>query len=469
LVDTMANKQLRSPFGLFMAKMKRLDAKYRSMSMSTAVGKVNEVYKTMSPQMLQQFQALSVRVKSEAMNDHQINHLLDQIDIYDNNNTTTGAVSGDDNWDNESTGGSSAIINNSGAGSHRSVDTGFDFSHKSSTTGANDDESDDEDFEEDFNVVRKHLESGVDWKHVSIITISFNVMVRDQDDVYYPNEVGITEFTLEDGVRDSYHQLIRTTVPEGYYSSAVDFSERSHKIPVNPGAGHQDFCDDYKTLFEEICQFMDRTALKSPDGRRRLVFCKTDDMRTGAKDWPQVVGCLKWLEKRWQRALGTRESRRRRYMVFDITDLLFLMAGQCCTTPRPRSLCIDDLSSCKYDYEPVLNCHFHKELDVSTCALSVARRIAYLCIGSLFSLRLKPEWEVKVRPEHQPEPRPPSEPPKLMSGFGYGEARQSVPNRYYSSNGGFERPAPTAPPKVPDVPVCPIRTGIGRSRLMRKQ
>ncbi|CAG2182201.1 unnamed protein product, partial [Oppiella nova] len=43
LVDTMANKQLRSPFGLFMAKMKRLDAKYRSMSMSTAVGKVNEV------------------------------------------------------------------------------------------------------------------------------------------------------------------------------------------------------------------------------------------------------------------------------------------------------------------------------------------------------------------------------------------------------------------------------------------
>lgn len=47
-----------------------------------------------------------------------------------------------------------------------------------------------------------------DLHHKLIYLIHVNIFCKTDADVYYPAEIGIVKFTLEDGVKDIFHRFI---------------------------------------------------------------------------------------------------------------------------------------------------------------------------------------------------------------------------------------------------------------------
>ncbi|XP_054160361.1 protein maelstrom homolog isoform X2 [Oppia nitens] len=236
----------------------------------------------------------------------------------------------------------------------------------------------------------------------TIVIVTFNVVVKDINDKYYPNEIGMTRMSITDGVQHGYSKLIQNTHPQGFYGTADKFSKDTHKIPINT-IDVPEFCGDYHQLFNEIYLFMDASSFKDRKGRK-IVFCKTIDSRSNVEDMPQVIGSLEWMDNKVN--AGQKPGARslcRDFVVIDIVELLFLMTKTCCRQNRAKALLIDDLNSCRYDYKANMRCEFHDETENNYCALFATKRTAYLLIDAILSIGFKTEYEVKPKDTHIPK------------------------------------------------------------------
>lgn len=69
---------------------------------------------------------------------------------------------------------------------------------------------------------------------------------------YYPAEIAVAEFSLENGVTRIYHTIVDEKIQLGFASCASTHSKNTHEIPIQPGFGKT----DYQEIFNDICKFI---------------------------------------------------------------------------------------------------------------------------------------------------------------------------------------------------------------------
>jgi hypothetical protein len=189
-------KPNRSPFGLFMMKMKIEDKSLANKPMDQMVSYCNKIYVKLDPEVKKKFSKLSQFVRNNNCNDIDIITYLKQIQ---NNNN--------DNYFELNTGFTKLrerpqeLIQSSDEETHNDLIVSY---------------------ERVFNAIKSHE----DFKNLSFIVISFNVSLQTFDGVYYPNEIGLTKFSLKDGIQQTYHKLIYNRIPQGFQWTAQEFADR---------------------------------------------------------------------------------------------------------------------------------------------------------------------------------------------------------------------------------------------------
>jgi len=437
-------KQNRSPFGLFMMKMKITNKDLNRKPMDQIVSYCNEIYKTLNPEVLKRFDALSQLVRNNGLQGMDLINRLNKINIYSTSNDDDDSGQ---NWD--------------------KCEVNFSYTKLQNKTKEEivlSDEDSDEDFESDYEKVKKAIKNDKNFETSSVIVISFNVSVRTIDGKFYPNEVGLTKFSLFDGIQDIYHKLIYNEIPDGYYSSAKEHSESTHKIPLNP-RDNRLYEQNYEMIFNEIYEFMAESDLIDSKGKK-LVFCKTVDSE-GSEDKPHVIGCLKWLANEAAKLSNNslRDKKVSDFDVIDLSELLFVLIQKYSSGPRPKNLIIDDLSKCVYDYYTNISCNFHEEIENKFCALGVSKRLSYLLFDSFF-LHKKPEIEIKPNENHRPKEQKTGS--IEISNFKFRDVKTYVQreDRYHSchdSDADRQTLASTST-TVPGIRK-PYTSGIGRGRI----
>lgn len=80
---------------------------------------------------------------------------------------------------------------------------------------------------------------------------------------YIPAEFSVIEFSLSDGIKRCYHEIIKIVVETGYTRETLEHSETTHKIT----AYNQGETSDYKDLYNKFFDFIscgDRSMKKLP-------------------------------------------------------------------------------------------------------------------------------------------------------------------------------------------------------------
>ncbi|KAG0420528.1 hypothetical protein HPB47_003445 [Ixodes persulcatus] len=124
-----------------------------------------------------------------------------------------------------------------------------------------------------------------DIKRSNFYLISFNILC-EANGVYFPLELGLVEYSIEQGCTNTFHQFIDSgPIPLGFASLAKDHSDDTHGIPIT---GFKEGSRDYQGIVKEMLSFL---RLSPDDQSLPPFFCAPDHMA-------QAEGCLRWLEER---------------------------------------------------------------------------------------------------------------------------------------------------------------------------
>ncbi|CAN7938172.1 unnamed protein product [Ixodes hexagonus] len=199
-----------------------------------------------------------------------------------------------------------------------------------------------------------------DVKTSKFYIISFNILC-EANGVYFPLELGLVEYSIEQGCTSSFHKFIDSgPIPLGFASLAKDHSEDTHMIPIT---GFKEGDRDYQRVVKEMLSFL----RLSPDDSLPPFFCTPAHMA-------QAEGCLRWLEERSCIPID--------FPVWNIQTLLLKLrsvAGE----PISNAEAQDILDCAVFDYETKSLCAFHAENDNKNCAIGESKRLAYKLSNAL--------------------------------------------------------------------------------------
>ncbi|XP_071041861.1 protein maelstrom homolog [Parasteatoda tepidariorum] len=203
--------------------------------------------------------------------------------------------------------------------------------------------------------------------------IAFNLMCKTETH-YYPNEVGLVEYSIKNGIHREYHKIIYPgRIPTGYAGEAKRLSE-VHEIDI-----YGESCSErnLKKVYDEIKEFT------NPDNSDEYppLFC-IDEMIEGN------YGCLDFLadvsrEKNW-------------FDIWDATNLLVSLRGGAdaeIQAPIARDL----LTKTSFNYHPSARCEFHEDKDNHNCALAYCKRLCYLLSDAVCL-----QYDVEITESHMP-------------------------------------------------------------------
>lgn len=177
--------------------------------------------------------------------------------------------------------------------------------------------------------------------------------------VYLPCEVGVSEWTLADGVLRTCSFVVKPDqIPCGYKSMCREISESTHQVPFNGFAGAE---SDYPGLWIRLRNFInqDEHLAEYPP-----VFTLTAEVEP-------LTGCLQWLHER------SMDRRRSPFRVYRLELLLFELL-QLAGRPQLEAQCADTLRSGMHDHVLDIACRFHADGDNARhCARAMAHRAAY--------------------------------------------------------------------------------------------
>lgn len=79
---------------------------------------------------------------------------------------------------------------------------------------------------------------------------------------FFPAEFAVAEFSLENGIEDVYHELLKAKIPLGWRRDAIEISQQTHQIPIDLEEGEQDF----SVMYDKLTRFLDarKTGNKYP-------------------------------------------------------------------------------------------------------------------------------------------------------------------------------------------------------------
>lgn len=197
-------------------------------------------------------------------------------------------------------------------------------------------------------------------KRSPFFIISFNILC-EVNGSYPPLEIGLIEYTIENGFTRAFHRFINPgPIPLGFASAAKDHSEDTHGIPIT---GFTEGESNYVYLVKEMLDFL------QPEDNPVPFFCTEAHLA-------QAEGCLRWLEEHSCCTLD--------FPVWDILPLLRKLrhvAGEEISSAEAETI----LNCAVFDYESRSLCSYHAELDNKNCALGESRRLGYKMSNALLS------------------------------------------------------------------------------------
>uniref|UniRef100_A0A224YX10 Protein maelstrom n=1 Tax=Rhipicephalus zambeziensis TaxID=60191 RepID=A0A224YX10_9ACAR len=191
--------------------------------------------------------------------------------------------------------------------------------------------------------------------------LSTNILC-EANGIYYPLEIGLIEYSIEQGFIRAYHRFIDPgPIPLGFASAAKDHSENTHGIPIT---GFEEGTTDYRAVVRDLMAYL---RLSHDDPALPPLFCMLDHM-------PQADGVLRWLERQARCELD--------FPIWDILPLLRKLrnvVGEEISHAEAENI----LNSALFDYELKSLCPYHLEIDNKNCALGECRRLGYKMSNAL--------------------------------------------------------------------------------------
>ncbi|PNF15261.1 hypothetical protein B7P43_G01039 [Cryptotermes secundus] len=204
--------------------------------------------------------------------------------------------------------------------------------------------------------------------------IHVNYYCRQENGMYTPCEVALSEFTLMDGVRKVYHTLINPgNIPLGYKYEAERQSAETHQIPVPP----EEFGGetDYVKILLTIKQF-----LTGPGGSKYPM--------PPLYTQPNCEDVVKNVLYRLEDCIRTDySSESDTFRVYPLPKLFYELRNAC-ISDKPGapgfpvySLAERELERDVFSFTQGISCKFHDGTDaVQHCSLSYVRRWGFIIL-----------------------------------------------------------------------------------------
>ncbi|XP_067122991.1 protein maelstrom homolog [Centruroides vittatus] len=222
------------------------------------------------------------------------------------------------------------------------------------------DDDEEEKAEEAMKFVERYIfqmKSVDEVKKSHFFIIDFNLLCCT-DDEYIPLEVGITKYSIKEGIEDYFHVFIDAgPIPIGYSRTAMQHSDDTHKIPVSKFRLSE---SNYSKICKSIENFVN-------SGRNEIapVFCLEENIK-------QNQGCLDWLCKK------ASYYNIQNIQCYSLVYLLMELRAYVHHAFPCKIAAADMLISYAYDYTTKTRCDYHEDLDNVYCALGSAKRLCFL-------------------------------------------------------------------------------------------
>lgn len=185
---------------------------------------------------------------------------------------------------------------------------------------------------------------------------------------FLPLEFAVTEFSLKNGVQNTYHELIDIDVPMGYTFEARLHAQETHKIDQNPAGGQSNF----GAMFQKL-----KTLLKP-----ETIGEEFPPLYTTKGVMEIVPGLLSRMAKAAGRSVDI-------FKVYPIETLFFHIRNAAVSNNEAQSsamgfpaesLAEKEIWKDRFDQALGIACDYHTELDESSihCSRSIVIRWAYI-------------------------------------------------------------------------------------------
>jgi len=207
----------------------------------------------------------------------------------------------------------------------------------------------------------KYLGSKKDIAEEPFYFLSTKIFCKTDEGDYLPAELGLTKYSIAQGVMNQYHCFIDPgPIPIGYSFSCKSTSEAEHKIP------YQNFelaNNDYGGIIEKI------TEVLSPDGNPEIfppIYVSIDEMEH-----------TKAILESLQIKAGLRKHHI--FIIYDVAVLMMEILRDLKRNMYSLPLIREWLDVTSFNYYQETNCEWHFEQDLyNYCALGTAKRFCYV-------------------------------------------------------------------------------------------
>lgn len=178
---------------------------------------------------------------------------------------------------------------------------------------------------------------------------------------YFPAEFAIAEFSLENGVTQVYHEILKDDVKVGYTREAKETSQETHQIPVPNTLECAE--GDYNKMCYKLLQLL----------KTHKVGGKYPPIYTMKKNNPPVKSLLKKLFESEDLCDET-------VIVYDLEILLSNLCNANSNDNKfPVVMAEHELVKDTFSFIQGLDCDYHKTLDGTSqyCSMSNVKRWAY--------------------------------------------------------------------------------------------
>ncbi|XP_067144637.1 protein maelstrom homolog [Centruroides vittatus] len=203
-----------------------------------------------------------------------------------------------------------------------------------------------------------HMDSADEIKDTAFFIMLFNVLCCTDDNEYIPLEVGITKYSIKEGIEDYFHTFIDAgRIPLGYSRAAMQHSDETHKIPTSK-------FELSESNYLKICRSIEN-FVESRGKEIAPVFCLEENIK-------QNQGCLDWLCKR------ANYYNIENVQYYSLVHLLMEFRAYVNNAFPCKIVAANILTSHVYDYVSNTRCDYHEDLDNMYCALGCAKRFCFL-------------------------------------------------------------------------------------------
>nr|CAD7462865.1 unnamed protein product [Timema tahoe] len=239
--------------------------------------------------------------------------------------------------------------------------------------------------EEQINKLK--LTPSLNQEHSDLATHPFyfmhaNIYGLSDENIYLPCELALAEFTLLNGVQNTYHTLVDPgALPVGMAGIATRTSADTHKIPypiTKENKKEYHYENDYSKIHGKIKQFVMAGSTASEKDKKLFLppiftYYNKEQFHYNKDNEVLIESVLQFLCD----AAAVENN----FRVLPLMKLFYEMRNACSSSERfPKiSLAEAELEKDVFAYTPKIGCEFHEKYDANIyCSLSLVRRWGFL-------------------------------------------------------------------------------------------